>query len=206
MILMRKFTVLVMSVLVFSACALAQMEPQPLVVPNTELFIGYAFQHADTSGSDLLRVNGVSTNLVDVNSTNLNGFAFEFTHYLPSRLGFTFDISRGSNKSVDPTGIQYTRMSYMAGPSYRLHQIAFLTPSIHVLAGVDHDSFTIPTTLPSTFNQTDLAFAALAGGTLDGNLSRHVAIRLAQVDYLYTHHYGTNQSSFRYAGGLVVRF
>jgi hypothetical protein len=143
---------------------------------------------------------------VNVNSTNLNGFAFEFTHYLHSKFGYTIDVARGSNSAVDPTGIKYTRTSYLAGPSYRLHNIAFLTPSVHVLAGVDHDDFTIPTTLPSQFDQKDLNFAALGGVTFDGNLSAHLAVRLAQVDYLYTHHYGTNQSSFRYAGGLVVRF
>ena len=87
---MRKFAASFMFVLVFSAFALAQMEPPPLVVPNTELFIGYAYQHADTSGSNLVQVGGVTTNLVNVDSTNLNGFAFEFSHYLPSRFGFTY--------------------------------------------------------------------------------------------------------------------
>lgn len=203
---MRKVTVLVISVLVFSAFALAQMEPKPLEVPNTELFIGYAFQHADTSGSNLVKIDGVSTGLVNVSSTNLNGFAFEFSHYLHSKFGFTVDVSRGSNKAVDSTGIKYVRTSYLAGPTYRLNQVGFFTPSVHVLGGVDHDDFSVPTTLPSTFEQKDLDFAALAGVTLDGNLSRHLAVRLAQVDYLYTHHYGTSQSSFRYAGGVVLRF
>ena len=203
---MRKFTASFVFVLIFGAFALAQMEPQPLVVPNTELFLGYAFQHADTSGSNLAQVGGVPINLVNVNSTNLNGVAFEFSHYLHSRLGFTIDIASGSNSSGRPHGNQVRSYELPAGPSYRLHQWAFLTPSVHVLAGVDHDDFTIPTTLPSTFDQTDLDFAALAGATFDGNLSRHLAVRLAQVDYLYTHHYGTNQSSFRYAGGVVVRF
>lgn len=203
---MRKLTVLFISVLVFSALALAQMEPKPLVVPNTELFFGYAFQHAGTSGSNLVKINGVNTDLVDVSSTNLNGFAIEFSHYLHSKFGYTIDVYRGSNKSVDRTGIKYVRTSFMAGPTYRLNQMGFFTPSVHLLGGVDHDDFSVPTTLPSTFDQKDLDFAALAGVTLDGNLSRRLAVRLAQVDYLYTHHYGTSQSSFRYAGGVVLRF
>ena len=203
---MRKFAASFLFVLFFGAFALAQMEPPPLVVPNTELFIGYAYQHADTSGANLVQIGGVPTNLVNVDSTNLNGFAFEFSHYFHGKLGLTIDLSRGSNSKVDSTGIKYVRTSYLAGPSYRLHQWGFLTSSVHVLAGVDHDDFTVPTTLPSTFNQTDLNFAALAGASFDGNLSRHLAVRLAQVDYLYTHHYGTNQSSFRYAGGVVARF
>jgi hypothetical protein len=190
-------------VLAFAALAMAQMEPKPFEVPNTEIFVGYAYQYADTSGAN---VAVPSFGLVNATSTNLNGVAFEFSHYFHSRLGFTIDLARGSNSAVDSTGIKYSRTSYMAGPTYRLHEIAFLTPSVHVLAGFDHDDFTIPTNLPSTFDQKDLNFAAAAGVTLDANLSRHLAVRMAQVDYLYTHHYGDNQSSFRYCGGVVIRF
>jgi hypothetical protein len=93
----------------------------------------------------------------------------------------------------------------MAGPSYRLHKYGFFSPAVHVLAGIDHAVFTYPVSY-SAFNFANTEFAAAAGGSVDGNLSRHVGIRLAQVDYLYTHHYGTSQSSFRYMGGVVFRF
>jgi hypothetical protein len=195
-VLMRNFTVLIVSVFVFGALALGQAEPKPIEVPNTEFYGGYAYQYADTSGN----------NFVDVNSTSLNGFAIEFSRYPHSKLGYTIDVSWGTNGSVDPTGISYSRTTYMVGPAYRLHQFGFLTPSLHVLGGVVHDKFSEPTNLPSTFNQTDLDFSAAAGATFDGTLSRHLAVRIAQVDYLYTHLYGTSQSSFRYTGGVVVRF
>jgi hypothetical protein len=190
---MRKFTVLLVSLLVLAASALAQMEPKPLEVPKTEFFLGYAYQHADTSGSPV------------VNSTNLNGFGFEFSHYFHNNFGYTIDLSRTSNSAVDSTGIKYLRTSYMAGPSYRLGQVKFLTPSVHALVGVDHDDFTVPYT-NTTIDYTSNDFAAAAGVAFDANLSRHLAVRLAQVDYLYTHHYGTDQSSFRYMGGIVARF
>jgi hypothetical protein len=45
-----------------------------------------------------------------------------------------------------------------------------------------------------------------AGATVDGNLSRHLGIRLAQVDYVITDHYSSIQSGFRYTGGVVIRF
>jgi hypothetical protein len=194
---MRKLTVLLVSVLALGGLAIAQMEPKPFVAPKTEFFIGYAYQRADTSGSNV------------VNSTTLNGFAFEFSHYMPKNLGFTIDLSRGSNKAVDSTGIKYVRDTYMAGPAYRFHDFNFFTPSVHVLAGIDHDDFTVPqgNTTPATIVDTqNTEFAAAGGVTIDGNLSRHLAVRLAQVDYVYTHHYGTNQSSFRYTGGIVARF
>ncbi len=142
-----------------------------------------------------------------MNSTNLNGFAFEFSHYLHSNLGYMVDLSRGSNSAVDSTGTKYVRSTYMAGPSYRLHNFLFFTPSVHALAGIDHDDFTVPNSSAGIFNLTATLILPLPrASTFDGNLSRHFAVRLAQVDYLYTHNYGTNQSSFRYTGGLVVRF
>jgi hypothetical protein len=197
---MRRFTALFASVLAFGAFAMAQMEPKPMEIPNTEFYLGYAYQYAGTSG-----ISAESNGLANTTSTSLNGFAFEFSHYYPSRLGFTVDLAHGSNHAVDSTGLKYTRSNYLAGPSYRLHNIGPITPSVHGLAGIDHDNFTIPE--PGTvLNYTGTDFAALAGVTLDGNLSRHLAVRLAQVDYLYTHHFGTNQSSFRYTGGVVVRF
>jgi len=204
---MRKFTVLLASFFVFGACAVAQLEPKSLDIPKNEIFLGYAYQYASLSGDAVHTQQTVTQS-----STNLYGFAFEFSHYLKNmNLGFTFDIARGAQNKVDSTGIKYTRTSYMAGPSYRLKQRGFIMPSLHVLAGVDHDQYTVSEFAgfggnPGnfTFTNTDLAIAP--GVTFDGNLSRHVGVRLAQVDYLYTHHYGTNQSSFRYAGGIVVRF
>ena len=190
---MRKFAVLFICVLAFGALAWAQMEPQPIEIPKTEIFLGYAYQYADTSGSNI------------ASSTNLKGFAVEFSHYFHNNFGYTIDISRGSNKAVDSTGIKYVRTSYMAGPTYRLHTLGFFTPSIHALAGVDRDDFTVPQ-IGTTFDFRSTDAAAAAGVAFDGTLSRHLAIRVAQVDYVYTHHYNTNQSSFRYSGGLVVRF
>ncbi len=191
---MRNFTVLLVCVLLLGAAAMAQIEPAPLEVPKSEFFIGYAYQHADTSGSNI------------VNSANLNGFAFEFSHYLKNmNLGLTVDIGRTTNSRVDSTGIKYTRTSYMAGPTYRIHKIGFFTANVHALAGVDRDNFDVPEPGTVIFHQSTDA-AALAGVTFDGNLSRHLGIRVAQIDYLYTHHDNTNQGSFRYTGGVVVRF
>jgi opacity protein-like surface antigen len=191
---MRNFTVLLVCVLVLGAAAMAQVEPAPLEVPKSEFYIGYAFQHADTSGSNI------------VNSTNLNGFAFEFSHYLKNmNLGLTFDIGRTTNSRVDSTGIKYTRTSYMIGPTYRIHRIGFFTANVHALGGIDRDNFDKPEVgTVIYYKNTDPA--AAAGVTFDGNLSRHLGIRVAQIDYVYTHHNNTNQGSFRYTGGVVVRF
>jgi hypothetical protein len=197
---MRKFAAVFVFVLVCGAFAMAQLEAKLFDIPKTELSFGYAYQRAGLSGG-----LAATDNIVTENSTNLNGFAFEVSHYLHGNIGVTVDVARDSNKAVDPTGIGYVRMSYVAGPSYRLHRYGFFSPSVHVLAGVDHATFNVPAG-GTVFSFRDTDLAVVAGGTLDGNLTPHLAIRLAQVDYVYTQHYGTNQSSFRYVGGIVVRF
>jgi Outer membrane protein beta-barrel domain len=190
---MRRFTALFAFVLSLGVFAMAQMEPKPMEIPRTEFYLGYAYQHADVSGSNI------------VDSTTLNGFDFDFSHYFKSNLGFMVDLSRTSNSRVDSTGIKYSRASYMAGPSFRLHAVKLFTPSIHALVGVDHDDLTVPFS-NTTIDYRNTDVAAAAGVTFDANLSRHFAVRVAQVDYLYTHHFNTNQSSFRYTGGVVARF
>lgn len=199
---MRKAVILVFLFLC-GAWATAQLEPKPFEVPNNELSGGYVYEHADLSGS-LAPTLGIVTQT----STGMRGFTIGFSHYLHllnGHAGVMLEFSRVSNDSIDPTGIGYVRLRGMGGPTYRLPRYGFFSPSVHVLAGVDRATFTVPsgaTTL--TFQDTDVAMAG--GGTLDGNLTRHLAVRLAQFDYVYTRHYDVSQSSFRYIGGLVLRF
>jgi peptidoglycan-associated lipoprotein len=194
---MRKFAAVFMFILVCGVFAVAQMEPTLFEIPKTEVSVGYAYQHAGSINP----INESGT----INSTGLTGFAFEFSHYFYGNLGLTIDIARDSNKAVDPEGDGYVRTTYVGGPTYRLHRYGFFSPSLHVLAGVDRATINIAAG-SAVLSAHDTDFAALAGGTLDGNLTKHLAIRLAQVDYLYTHNYGTNQSSYRYLGGIVFRF
>lgn len=199
---MRKFAAVFLFVLVGGVFAMAQTAPL-FAVPKNEISLGYAYEHASLNGG-FAGTDGLVTD----SSASLHGFAGEFSHYMHymnGNLGYTVDFSYDTNSKVDPTGIGYSTQTYEAGPTYRLHRYGFFSPSIHVLAGASRSKFTVPSN-GTKFFFTDTDFAALAGGTLDGNLTPHIAIRLAQVDYDYSHHYGTSQSSFRYLGGVVFRF
>jgi len=200
---MRKFAAVFVFVQLCGLFAMAQQEPL-FAVPKTEISFGYAYLHA----GGIVPSDTQASQIVSQDSTGMNGIAFQFSHYLHymnGNLGFTIDVALNSNKPFDANGDGYTTQSYTAGPSYRLHRYGFFSPSIHALAGVSHSDLTVA--VPgSVFSLTDTDFAALAGGAVDGNLTPHIAIRLAQVDYEYTHHYSANQSSFRYLGGVVIRF
>jgi hypothetical protein len=58
---------------------------------------------------------------------------------------------------------------------------------------------------------TQHPFTLAGGGGLDVNLNKHVALRLAQMDYVLTRYTNpltstNNQNSFRYLGGIVFKF
>ncbi|HEV7674396.1 MAG TPA: hypothetical protein VGQ12_07690 [Candidatus Angelobacter sp.] len=52
----------------------------------------------------------------------------------------------------------------------------------------------------------DSSFAYALGGGLDIGVSKRVAIRLPQVDYIYTEAFHGSESNIRAAAGLVLRF
>ena len=205
---MRKFAALIIVLILCGACAIAQTEPplepeQQLAEPNNELYGGFDYQHADLAGST------AALGITIPDSTGLKGFAIGFSHYIPrvfhGHAGWMVEFSRVSSSTVDPTGIEYSRLRFIGGPTVRLRRRGFITPSLHALAGVDRATFTVPSgPVTLTFRDTDVVVAG--GGCVDGNLSRHLAVRLAQFDYVYTRHYDTSQSSFRYIGGVVLRF
>jgi len=197
---MRRFPAFFAIMLAFCAFATAQEEAKPVAMPKSELFGGFTYEHAGFSG-----IAAPTLGAVTRDSAGLTGFNIDFSRYFVGNFGVTVEVSRVTNNRIDATGVECIRTSFMGGPTYRLHRYGFFSPSVHVLGGVDRQTLNVPTFAATvTFQNTD--FAVAGGGTLDGNLSRHLAVRLAQVDYLYTHHYDTGQSSFRYSGGLVVRF
>jgi hypothetical protein len=62
-----------------------------------------------------------------------------------------------------------------------------------------------------SISATQHPFSMAAGGGLDVNVSKNVAIRVAEVDYFLTRYTNpitstNNQNNFRYLGGVVFRF
>ncbi len=53
------------------------------------------------------------------------------------------------------------------------------------------------------FNRTDTGLAASVGAGLDYKVSKNTAIRLFEVDYLYTRLFNSYQNNVRISAGLV---
>jgi len=94
----------------------------------------------------------------------------------------------------------------------------------HALFGGAHSALGAGVSLPvlggfSTGVNSATAFAMAFGGGADIGVNNRIAIRPVQIDYLYTHFNSfdalttgltstttSHQNSFRYSGGVVLRF
>lgn len=201
---MRKLAVLI-TIVVLPLFLMAQE------TPKAEVFGGYS----------LLRNNG----------NNMNGWDAQGTFNFAPHFGITADFSGNYNTigSLSPfTGTFVSAhqrfYNYLFGPRVSASTGRF-TVFGHSLFGVAHSSLGAGVTLPilgsvSTGLTSANAFAMALGGGVDINLTRHLAVRGGQFDYLYTRFNPTDaistglfsnslsghQNSFRYSTGIVFRF
>ena len=112
---------------------------------------------------------------------------------------------------IDDSSIKIHNFLFGGTFSYRGHES--LRPFAHVLAGFsrrDIHGTEILTgsggTLDIRFSNSETAFAAAAGGGLDVQLGKRLALRVVQADYLLTRLGGFTQNNARISTGLVFRF
>jgi hypothetical protein len=158
-----------------------------------------------------------------------NGWEGQGTFNFTRNLGVTADIS---GASLSP--FSFAVLGVSAGTSQHLNSYLFgptVTANLgrssvfaHALFGEAHSSLGAGVNLPivggiSTGLTSANSFAMAFGGGVDIGLTRHLAIRAVQVDYLRTQFntldalttglsssLGNRQNSFRYSTGIVLRF
>jgi opacity protein-like surface antigen len=170
---MRKFLVAMGAVLLLSASAYAQSAETVATTAASE-------GHVETpeievfGGYSYLRLYGEDHNGGQVSVTgNVNNW-----------FGITGDFAgyaargRGEDGGFALGGPKFT---YRRGP---------VTPFMHALFGV-------------AFGGSDAEGAMALGGGVDARISRRVAIRIAEVDYIATTFRSNN---FRFSTGIVFRF
>jgi opacity protein-like surface antigen len=204
-----------------------------------EVFGGYSLLHAvngGLNGAALDSALGVASGTSGVNS-NFNGWNAEAQYNVKRWFGIVADVSgnygspitaaSGSGVSGLPSGNSY---SFLFGPALSYHARARMTPFVHALFGLNRTSLNastitgLPVTSPgSTGAVSDSSFAMAFGGGLNYRLSPHAAIRVGQLDYLYTTHdlnslYGNafgpglfsglaeHENNLRFSTGIVLRF
>ena len=182
--------------------------------PRVELFVGYSYLRAIptyATGNRLVKMNGGSVSA-----------AFNFNRYL----GLVGDVGGFADTELNLTGpgVANPRVvdsggkafTYLGGPRLSLRGERF-TPFVQVLAGGIHASpVVIDPEICGGINCTPLpsqnAFAMTAGGGLDITLTRHIALRAVQAEYLMTRFANPTtqvksmQNDMRLSSGLLFRF
>jgi opacity protein-like surface antigen len=146
--------------------------------PKAEVFGGYQYIRLNPGGSNCQGVGGSGAG----NISNWLGVVGDFGYCKVTGL---------------PSGTSAHAVNYMFGPRVTYRSYGALTPYAHVLFGGQHLGFT---------GGTSNSFAMGLGGGADYKLTEHVALRLIQVEYLYTHYAGTRQNNARIESGIVYRW
>jgi hypothetical protein len=182
---MRKLCVLILGCLVHAGIATAQS------TPAIEVFGGYSLLHTG--------------------NFNLNGWNADAVANLNRWLGIDTDFDGHYSRQSTLNGqirLDSNIYSFMFGPqvSYRSTRV---TAFSHALFGIAHqvttDTFALQTpatTSSSSANQFQLAL----GGGIDVGVTRVVALRVLEADYLLAKYPTRNINQFRYSTGIVFRF
>jgi opacity protein-like surface antigen len=204
--------------------------------PKVQVFGGYSLMHTATGGlTGPLMDAALGQNYGTFGlRTNFNGWSGEAQYNAGRWFGIVADFGgrRGTFLTANVGGVsglpKLTAYSFLVGPVLSYRTKSKLTPFVHALVGFDRSSLgaTTITGLPTpassaAVNYTDFAIAL--GGGLDYKLSRHFALRAAQVDYFHTSidlnsFYGsafgaellqglaTHQRNLRASAGVVLQF
>jgi hypothetical protein len=182
---MRKLVCLLGLVFLVSLSAAAQGSS------TVDLFAGYSYVHTGpgTAYSSFNANGGVASAALNVNSWG----------------SIVAEVGGVHASKINGTDVDATAETYLFGPKISLFRSSKLTPFAQALAGFAHSN--------AAFNGTTASsngFAMSAGAGLDWNATRHLGLRLGQVDYLFqrvpTSTNQVNWNNFRYSAGLVIRF
>jgi opacity protein-like surface antigen len=171
--------------------------------PKLDLFAGYSYIHHTFGGNQSSSNNQSSSG----NGLNFNGgsgaVAFNFT----PMFGVVGNFGAYHNRSFSSSPTTFT---YLFGPQFTFRGNEHVSPFFHVLLGGAHqsESFSSGSNTSSSSNSSN-AFALAGGGGLDVHVSPHIAIRVAQVDYLLTKFQDdqdNRQNNIRISAGIVFRW
>ena len=223
---MRLRAILFSTILCLPMLSFAQQETTQVPTRGT-LFGGYSLLHAnnDLSGN----FGNIGGSGFSLGGNNLNGWEGQGTFNFTRHFGVTADFSGNSQQLA---GVSF--LGFSAGTRQHMYNMLF-GPTVtgyfgkssvfgHALFGAAHSSLNAGVSAPivggiSAPLDSANAFAMAFGGGIDIGISRHFAIRAAQVDLIRTNFNtldalasgfasstSNNQNNFRYSGGVIWRF
>jgi len=207
-----KRVILFGAVLLTSVSALAQ---------RADVFGEYSYMHFSPTigGLTSTSFNGGGGG-ADLYFLKILGIKADFMGYTNTTFTRTYNtpvtLPSGATIQAGTYSTQGNMFTYLFGPVLRL-PLPLVKPFGEVLFGGSHTNAYV-----GLANAIDAAggsisvpsqhpFTMAAGGGVDVSVSHHVAIRVAEFDYVLTRYTNpltstNNQNSFRYAGGVVLKF
>lgn len=201
--------------LIASVCFLLPLCAKAQETPSAEVFGGYSYLHGET-GRDLHGWNGS----VAANLNKWFGLVVDVSgHYDSSSSNFVVTIPDSPTLPGLPPLAFRVKMdtkihTIMVGPRFSYRKIEKITPFAHALFGVSRthqEVQTVSASFESFSSDNNTTFAMAIGGGLDVNLSKRLALRVIQADYLYKrlefNRFGFDtHDNLRASVGLVFRF
>ena len=149
--------------------------------PRVEGFVGYSYLNAD----------------LFVDRDSAHGFTASLSGNFHRNFGVTGEVA-GHWGTFG--GVDYQNYTFLAGPRVT-GRFEHVTPFAHALVGFANSR---------AAGDSDNNFAWVLGGGLDVNVTREVAIRVAQLDYLFVNAnaggLSGNSHNFRVSSGVVIRW
>jgi outer membrane protein OmpA-like peptidoglycan-associated protein/opacity protein-like surface antigen len=137
---------------------------------------------------------------------NSHGATGSFTYNASRYLGLTSEIGGYTfDRNVTGNKVQGSYMSLLFGPRLNLRRFDHFVPFTEFLFGTARSGVEV------TGGNTQNAFAMATGGGVDVVVTKNLAWRFAQIDYLMTNFTGPNvgssgrQNNLRLGSGLVLR-
>lgn len=180
---MRKLFVAASLLLLLPLAAFAQDKPK------VEIFGGYSYLHTD-----------------DALDLDLHGWNASVAGNLNKWFGLKSDFSGHYDDVTLSPGVRadVSAHLFLAGPQFTYRKNDTWQPFAHVLLGAAR-SHVSARTATGRVRATETDFALAAGGGLDANVAKHLAIRLFQADYVYIHDNIDDTHNFRLSTGIVLR-
>jgi opacity protein-like surface antigen len=188
--------------IIFSAAASTLAQESTKV----EVFGGYSLLRADGGSGPGENLNGWNAS-INYSLNKIIGLKADFSgHYNDTTLTNPFT---GASTKVDESDF-----TFLFGPQFSYRKNEKVVPFAHILlGGLRGKTSAAPFDIGFPgfpmiidINSTDTAFAAAFGGGLDVKLTKGLAFRLVQADYLLSRFGGRTQNNLRIGTGLVFRF
>jgi hypothetical protein len=215
-VIMRKLLVAIALLAFTGVCANAQ-------TPKVEVFTGLSYGQFNPGGLLTDGVNGVGRHF------SMPGLEISGEYNFTSHIGFVADISGyGGTGDVDGFADHLRQYNYLFGPQFTQRHLGPFDVFARGLIGTSNarvsfnnsaGTFTCQNgQVNNTCTETMNRFAYGAGGGIDLNATRHIGLRLIQIDYLrnaFSNCSSTasgcvvqqgRQDNFRIAAGFNWRF